>query len=94
MIQADVRSSAAGAVPSTGNIDQTSPMLSAIERNDVYFALGMIDARATALRQMLELVKGSMGIDDPVRGLIDVIAFEVMAIEDLADERLRERTIQ
>lgn len=94
MIQADVRSSAAGAVPSTGNIDENSPMLSPFERNDVYYALSMIDARATALRQMLELVKGARGIDDSVQGLIDVIAFEVMAIEDLADERLRERTIQ
>lgn len=102
MIQADQRSNAVGAMPSTGKIDEISSRLSScggmslgeIERNDVYYALGMIDARALALRQMLELVRASRDIDDAVRGLLDVVAFEIAEIEGLADERLRERTIQ
>ena len=86
---------------STGNYVDLSPRsprfgdrpLGEIERNDVYYALSMIDARAMALRMMLEVVKSSRDIDDNVRGLLDVIAFEVAAIEDLADERMREGAV-
>ncbi|GEM_PF-4824237 len=105
MIQADDGHSSRDPAPSAGNIEKNSPrstgkgeaisgVLGAMERNDVYYALSMIDARATALRQMLELVKSARDIDDHVRALLDVIGFEVMAIEDLADEQMRERTIQ
>jgi hypothetical protein len=105
MIQADDGHSSRNPAPSAGNIDNISPgstgkdgaisgVLGAIERNDVYYALSMIDARATALRHMLEFATKSGRVDDEVLGLLNVIAFEVAAIEDLADERMRARTIQ
>lgn len=99
MNQADERHTVAGAVPSTGNIEETSPSrfgdrpLGEVERNDVYYALGMIDARAMALRQMVTLVAKSLEEDDDMRGVLDVIAFEVSAIEDLADERMRSGSV-